>query len=66
MVSGPPVWIWTLGLEGATVDCMTRTLEADYLVVGAGATGMAFADAVIDHSDARVVLVDRRHGVGGH
>ncbi|WP_353952402.1 pyridine nucleotide-disulfide oxidoreductase [Knoellia sp. S7-12] len=45
---------------------MTRTLEADYLVVGAGAMGMAFCDAVIDHSDARMVLVDRRHGVGGH
>ena len=45
---------------------MTRTLDADYLVVGAGATGMAFTDALIDHSDARVVLVDRRYGVGGH
>ncbi|HXH77410.1 NAD(P)-binding protein [Nocardioides sp.] len=45
---------------------MTRTIDADYLVVGAGATGMAFTDALIDHSDARVALVDRRHGVGGH
>ena len=45
---------------------MTREVEADYLVVGAGASGMAFTDALIDHSDARVVLVDRRHGVGGH
>lgn len=27
---------------------------------------MAFTDALIDHSDARVVLVDRRHGPGGH
>ena len=45
---------------------MTRTLDADYLVVGAGAMGMAFTDALIDHSDARVVMVDRRHGVGGH
>ncbi|MFC7487175.1 pyridine nucleotide-disulfide oxidoreductase [Knoellia sp. CPCC 206453] len=45
---------------------MTRTLEADYLVVGGGAMGMAFSDAVITHSDARVVMVDRRHGVGGH
>ena len=45
---------------------MTRAVEADYLVVGAGATGMAFTDALIDHSDARVALVDRRHGVGGH
>src|SRR5215831_17244375 len=41
-------------------------LEADYLVVGAGAAGMAFTDSLIDHSDARVVMVDRRHAVGGH
>ncbi len=41
-------------------------LEADYLVVGAGATGMAFTDALIDHADVSVVLVDRRHSVGGH
>lgn len=45
---------------------MERILGADYLVVGAGAAGMAFTDALIDHSGARVVLVDRRHGVGGH
>jgi len=45
---------------------MTRTLDVDYLVVGAGAMGMAFTDALIDHADARVALVDRRHGVGGH
>jgi hypothetical protein len=43
-----------------------RLLEADYLVVGAGAAGMAFADALIDHADASVVMVDRRHDVGGH
>ncbi len=41
-------------------------VEADYLVVGAGASGMAFTDALIDHSDARVAIVDRREGVGGH
>ena len=41
-------------------------LEADYLVVGAGATGMAFTDALIDHADVRVAMVDRRHSVGGH
>ena len=45
---------------------MTRVLDADYLVVGAGAMGMGFTDALLDHSDARVVLVDRRDGVGGH
>jgi NAD(P)-binding Rossmann-like domain len=41
-------------------------VEADYLVVGAGAAGMAFTDALIDHADVSVVMVDRRHGVGGH
>ena len=48
---------------------MTATpiaLEADYLVVGAGASGMAFADALTRHADVRVALVDRRHGPGGH
>ena len=41
-------------------------IETDYLVVGAGAAGMAFADALIADSDADVVLVDRRHRPGGH
>jgi hypothetical protein len=45
---------------------VTRRVEADYLVVGAGATGMAFTDALVDHARVRVALVDRRHGVGGH
>jgi hypothetical protein len=43
-----------------------RTIEADYLVVGAGAMGMAFTDALTDHADVRVALVDRRHSVSGH
>jgi len=43
-----------------------RTLETDYLVVGAGAMGMAFTDALVDHADVHVTLVDRRHAAGGH
>jgi hypothetical protein len=43
-----------------------RTIETDYLVIGAGASGMAFVDALIAESDADVVLVDRRHRPGGH
>ena len=43
-----------------------RTLETDYLVVGCGASGMAFADALIAASDAHLVMVDRRHAPGGH
>lgn len=45
---------------------VTRSLETDYLVVGAGAMGMAFTDALIDHADVHVTLVDRRHAAGGH
>jgi hypothetical protein len=45
---------------------VTRQLDTDYLVVGAGAMGMAFADALIDHADVHVTLVDRRHAAGGH
>ena len=41
-------------------------IETDYLVVGAGATGMAFVDALIAESDVDVVMVDRRHRPGGH
>ncbi|HSH11200.1 MAG TPA: NAD(P)-binding protein [Ilumatobacter sp.] len=44
----------------------TRSVETDYLVIGAGAMGMAFTDALIDHADVHVVLVDRRHAAGGH
>jgi NAD(P)-binding Rossmann-like domain len=42
------------------------SLTTDYLVVGAGAMGMAFTDALIDHADVHVTLVDRRHAAGGH
>jgi hypothetical protein len=43
-----------------------RNLEADYLVVGGGAAGMAFTDSLIADSDADVIIVDRRHAPGGH
>lgn len=42
------------------------TIEADYLVVGAGAMGMAFADTMATESDASLVIVDRYHQPGGH
>ena len=43
-----------------------REIETDYLVVGAGASGMAFVDSLMAESEAEVVIVDRRHGPGGH
>src|SRR6478609_2742840 len=51
------------GCHGGVVG---RMIEADYLVVGAGAMGMAFTDALTDHADVRVALVERRHSPGGH
>jgi hypothetical protein len=42
------------------------TIEADYLVVGAGAMGMAFVDTLITETDATVVVVDRNDQPGGH
>ncbi|MGA7135845.1 MAG: NAD(P)-binding protein [Mycobacterium sp.] len=41
-------------------------LETDYLVVGAGAMGMAFTDTLVAETDAHVVIVDRGHAPGGH
>jgi hypothetical protein len=43
-----------------------ETIEADYLVVGAGAMGMAFTDTLVAETDATVVVVDRGHQPGGH
>ncbi len=41
-------------------------IETDYLVVGAGASGLIFADEMLTHSNAQIVLVDRRDRPGGH
>ena len=40
--------------------------QADYLIVGAGAMGMAFADTVLHESDATMIIVDRHARPGGH
>ena len=42
------------------------TIETDYLVVGGGAAGMAFANLLIAECEADVVTVERRHRPGGH
>lgn len=40
--------------------------NVDYLIIGAGAVGMAFADVLLSESDATIAMVDRRHLPGGH
>lgn len=41
-------------------------LTTDYLIVGAGAGGMTFADQLLTETDANIVMVDRHHMPGGH
>lgn len=38
----------------------------DYLVIGAGAVGMAFADTLLDETDAHITIVDNHGRPGGH
>lgn len=41
-------------------------IETDYLVIGAGASAMAFVDTLLTESTASVVMIDRRAQPGGH
>lgn len=41
-------------------------LETDYLIVGTGAVGMAFADTILTETDAEIIMVDLHHKPGGH
>ncbi|HWP10635.1 MAG TPA: NAD(P)-binding protein [Ramlibacter sp.] len=41
-------------------------VEVDYLIKGAGAAGMAFADSLLTESRATIAIVDRHHRPGGH
>ncbi len=45
---------------------MATELATDYLIVGSGAVGMAFADVIISETDKNVVIVDRFAKPGGH
>jgi NAD(P)-binding Rossmann-like domain len=41
-------------------------ITTDYLVVGSGASGLAFVDALVAEADVEVTLIDRRRAPGGH
>lgn len=43
-----------------------RPLETDYLIIGAGATGMAFADTLLTETNAKIIIVDKFQKPGGH
>ncbi len=45
---------------------MSVTIEADYVVIGAGAMGLAFTDELLTQTEATVALIDERGRPGGH
>ncbi|MDZ7626796.1 MAG: NAD(P)-binding protein [Parvularculaceae bacterium] len=40
--------------------------DTDYLIIGAGAVGLAFADTLLAETDAHITIVDRHGKPGGH
>ena len=45
---------------------MIDAVETDYLIVGGGAMGLAFADTLLSETAATVAIVDRHARPGGH
>jgi hypothetical protein len=41
-------------------------IETDYLIIGSGAVGLAFADTLMEQTDAHITIVDRHGKPGGH
>ena len=45
---------------------MTTQLETDYLIIGSGAMGLAFADVILAETEANMIIVDAHAKPGGH
>jgi hypothetical protein len=41
-------------------------IDTDYLIVGAGALGLAFADSLLEYGDGQITFVDQHAKPGGH
>jgi hypothetical protein len=41
-------------------------IDTDYLIIGSGAVGLAFADTLVAETDAQITIVDRHGKPGGH
>ena len=42
------------------------SFETDYLIIGSGASGMAFADTLVQETGAHITIVDKHAKPGGH
>ena len=45
---------------------MSEVLKTDYLIIGSGVVGMAFADTLLEETNANIIIVDRYVKPGGH
>ena len=45
---------------------MPQKLTTDYLIIGGGAMGMAFADILLSETLANIIIVDKFAKPGGH
>ena len=50
----------TKNIKGKTM------LNTDYLIIGSGAVGMAFADTIFTETNESIIIVDKLHKPGGH
>jgi hypothetical protein len=55
-------------LDGLNVDgeMHVADIRTDYLIIGSGAVGLAFADTLLEQTDANIMIVDRHGKPGGH
>ena len=50
----------------ANKNSAAKNFSVDYLIIGSGAMGLAFADAIVAETNATVALVDKHDRPGGH
>ena len=53
-------------VAGTLIHEEVKRLQTDYLIIGSGAMGMAFADTLLSDTDATMIIVDRYALPGGH
>ncbi len=53
-------------MKQSHIESKPSVLEADYLIIGSGAVGMAFADILVTETDTTIIIVDKYAKPGGH
>ena len=60
------VALWPLTARAQQPAMPVSVIEADYVVIGAGAAGMAFTDTLLHNGTSTVAVIDAGHRPGGH